>query len=159
MDISAVIAGDRTATARFDSFPRQLRALLLQKIGALIAELEARVIEGAPNKTGKLRASISTAVREYEQRIVGKVLTNLVYAPVIEFGIHKQLSVRAHNQILSHAWAQDISLEEVSVDPYERLADVEGTLFMREALSGMRSEIVAELGAVIDLAAQEASSE
>jgi hypothetical protein len=159
MDISAVITGERTVTARFDEWPAEFRDVIHEKMVELTGDLEAHVRAAAPVKSGRLQASIESAVRDYEQRIVGTVFTGLAYAPVIEFGEHKSVSVRGHEQRLSHAWARDISPIEVFVDPYSRLADVEAQFFMRAGLQSIEDLVVGELRAVIDQVSEASSHE
>lgn len=151
MDINAVIVGERQVIARFDQLSLEIHELLHERIAVLTAELEGRVRAETPvGKTGHLQGSVKSTVRDYPQKIVGRVLSTAPYASVIEFGIHKMESVRAHEQRLSHAWSNDISPIEVSVDPYTRMANVEARLFMRAGLRSMEGEITEALRALME---------
>lgn len=48
--------------------------------------VHAQAINLAPVNTGLLRESIHMEVKEYNNSIVGKVFTNTLYAPYVEFG-------------------------------------------------------------------------
>lgn len=59
--------------------PQQRRAALVK--AAIIVEGEAK--KRAPHDTGRLRSSITHALRDDETAVVG---TNIIYAPIQEFG-------------------------------------------------------------------------
>lgn len=154
MKINVVVEGERSVYARIDAWNKKLVADIYATISSLTARLEAKVRESAPvgsdSHSGRLRSSITSKVIQTENRIKGVVTAPVAYAPVIEFGLHKQLEVRAHEMRLDHAWSRDIDPITVSVDPYTRMANAEATLFMQRALEAMSTEAADELRAAID---------
>lgn len=151
MEVNAIFEGERSVFAQLDSLEPELLQAIRQDIEELTAELEARVRGMAPHgKTGHLAGSVHSQVRVSDHRIVGIVTAYAPYLPVIEFGIHKELHVSAHARRLSHAWMHNFPPEEVSVDPYERMAHVEATFFMEHALDSMMPEIVQRLRRTIE---------
>lgn len=150
MDFDAVIVGERQVIARFEELPAELHELLHERILILIQELEGAVQAGAPVKSGELRGSIRSSVKDYAEKIVGRVFSNLPYAGVIEFGIHKAESVRGHERRLEQAFGRDIAPEEIFIDPYTRMANVEAHLFMQAGFASLEDHITQELRNVID---------
>jgi hypothetical protein len=153
MEINAIIEGERQVSAVLDRLDGAVRIAVREKIAELIVQLEARVRANAPvGKTGHLKAEVHSQLRESNQseRIVGLVTDPVAYIAPEEFGIHKELFVRGHQRMLDHVFATPIAPEEVFVDPYTRLANVEATFFMQAALASMEPEIVEGLRAAID---------
>jgi len=75
----------------FKDFLKALREMenymkreLIERIADACLKVEAKAKEYAPHKTGSLRRSIQTKVEE--NRLTGKVGTNLFYAVPLEFG-------------------------------------------------------------------------
>lgn len=159
MKINAVFEADRAVYARLDAWDKKLVADVDAAIVRLTKELEALVRSSAPvghgNHGGKLRSSIHSTIKRSEEHIAGIVTSPVSYLPVIEFGLHKSLSIGAHERKLDHAWSRDIDPVTVFVDPYVRQANVEGSLFMQRALESMGPEIVSELRQAIDMAGGE----
>ncbi len=159
MKINAVIEADRAVYARLDTWDKALVEEIYSRIVTLTKELEAAVRANAPvgkdNHSGRLRESIHSEVRRSDDAIAGIVTSPIAYLAVAEFGLHKSLSVIGHEMKLDHAWSRDIDPITVTVDPYVRQANVEGTLFMQRALESMGSEIAAELRQVLDMASGE----
>lgn len=155
MEINAIIEGERNVFAILDRLDSELYAAVREKIIELTGELEGRVRANAPHgKTGQLASSVHSSIRESEHRIVGIVTASAAYLPVIEFGIHRTIHVRGHERSLSHAWQRNFPPEQVFIDPYERMANVEGTFFMQRALESMESQIAEELRTTIDSVTQ-----
>lgn len=150
MEFDAVILGERQVTARFEELPTEIRELLHERILILIQELEAAVQSAAPVKSGELRGSIKSSIRDYPQKIVGRVFSNLPYAGVIEFGIHKAETVHGHERRLAQVFGHDVAPEEIFIDPYTRMANVEAHLFMRAGFASQEDHITQELRSVID---------
>jgi hypothetical protein len=151
MEVNAIFEGERSVFAQLDSIEPELFRAIRQDIEELTHELATRVRAAAPHgKTGRLAGSVHSSVRVSEHRVVGIVTASAPYLPVIEFGIHKELHVSAHTRRLSHAWMHNFPPEQVSVDPYERMADVEATFFMEHALESMMPEIVGRLRQTIE---------
>jgi hypothetical protein len=77
--MAVVTRGDREVSIRFDTFPARARKKLEARIGALTAQLEARVRAAAPHRTGALRSEITERdFADSPSRIAGYVS---VYAP------------------------------------------------------------------------------
>lgn len=154
MDLTTIIAGDRKIVARFDAWPDEFRTELRAVILRLTRELDGRVRASALVRSGKLRDSVTSLLREKPQRIMGVVKADSKYAAAIEFGLHRAVSVRAHQRLMTQAFGRDISPLEVAIAPYTRVANIEGRLFARAGLQSMESEIRTELQALVDKASK-----
>lgn len=151
MEINATLEAERAVYSYLDNWEAQLVDAVREKIVSLTDRLEATVRAEAPvGKTGHLQSSIHSLVRESSHRIVGIVTASAPYVGVIEFGIHKQISVRSHERRLAQVFGRDVAPEEIFIDPYMRAANVEATFFMQMALDSIEGEIAAELREVID---------
>lgn len=159
MKINTVIEADRAIYARLDTWDKNLVDEIYKRIVTLTRGLELLVRSNAPvgkgNHGGRLRESVHSKVIRSEDHIAGIVTATVPYLPVIEFGLHKSLSVSGHEMRLAHAWSRDIDPTTVSVDPYIRQANVEETLFMQRALDSMGGEIAGELQEVLNNAGGE----
>lgn len=87
--VKVEIRGDRELKIYLDNVPKRLRTQMIGALGKSVRLLERGVKTKLSNqvlnvRTGALRRSITTEI--HEQDMVGRVGTNLIYAPVHEFG-------------------------------------------------------------------------
>jgi len=162
MEFSAVVTGDREAIARFAEWPKQLHDSLYQRIEKLTNELYARVLELVPEKTGALKKEIISKMFDGPERIKGYVSLakgldqeDYIKAGALEYGAHTGVKVRPYRRTITEAFGRSISPTDIDVKAYQRVANIEAHLFMRGALAGMESEVVAELTDAINEVAKD----
>ena len=157
MDLNVIITDDRKIELRFDEWPRQLRADIIDKIRTLTARLHARVLSLEPKKTGRLQSTTVKRIYEDPEKIKGAVTVNADFAKAgaLEFGApggRSRPDVRGHQRLQTHVFGQEISPERVFVSPYHRVARIEARLFMRAGLEGMSGETEGALRGLLDQA-------
>lgn len=64
----------------------KIRPVLRSRIGFWARQIEGDAKERAPVDTGRLRSSVGHEVTHEGAEVVGRVGTNVVYAPYVEFG-------------------------------------------------------------------------
>jgi hypothetical protein len=153
------LTGDRQVGLRFEEFPDVLYEDLRQAITALADELFARVVAATPSKTGELRSQERVRVFADENRIAGYVdigdgtINDLRKAGALEYGAHKETSVKSHSRKLDHVFDRALSAPmDVIVEAYTRTPNIAATRFERGPLAAMQSEIITKLNAVVEKA-------
>ena len=164
MDIDVVITGDRRIVARFEQWPAELHDVLLERIRALTADLEARVRALAPERTGKLKSEITSHLYDDPQRIKGVVTldgdlpgSEYANAAALEYGAPGRggrFKVRAHSRTITEAFGRDIPSTRIDVGAYSRIANLDARTYLRGGLAGMEADAAADLKAVIDMKAK-----
>lgn len=147
-----VIAADpRKVTLRLQEFESGLRARLRDRIASLTEQLEARVVSGEPERTGRLKRSTAERLTEKPQKITGsvRITADFAKAAAQEYGAHGDTDVRAHEMRLDHVFARLISPMTVVVAAHARHVDIAERRFLRGGLDGMRGEIEADLAAAV----------
>ena len=138
MDLGITVEGDRAVELKFETFPQDAHARLLERIADFTAELEAEITAAEPSRTGKLAAETRSAVYDEPERIAGRVAIAAEFgkAAALEYGAHGTTKVRAHEARLAHVFGRLISPITVAVGLVLPLFDNNGSGSFK-AWSGM----------------------
>ena len=149
MDLGVAVSGDRELDLKFQTFPTRAHDALFSRITKLTDRLEGLVRAAAPNKTGKLRSEIHSAVYDdTPSKISGRVFVDDDYAKAgaLEYGAKGSAKVSAYSAKLDHAWAHKLaSPTEVMIAAHSRHLNLKARRYLRDPLVQMRSDITAEL--------------
>jgi hypothetical protein len=146
---------DHGVEAHLDRVSTRLRSGLRTAITELTNQLLARVRAAEPYRTGRLRQSTQAFVDERPDRIRGRVRilgvgqTHNAAAAALEYGAHRIVSVRAHQEHLTHVFDRATDSQFVAVRAYERRANIQAKRFLRDPAAAMRPRIQAELERVV----------
>jgi hypothetical protein len=157
------IETDRAVILRFEKFPKDMHDALFATLTRLERRLEAAVQSAEPVETGALRAMTGGRVYDHGDRMAAVVGVRAESgqdarrAAALEFGSHRNITVRAHEAKLGHLWARAISPITVSMPSHQRMTNIQPIRFLRNAIDMMSAEAVAEMRLAVGVAiAQEA---
>jgi hypothetical protein len=145
---------DTRIKAMFDELPKRLQANLAARIGALTAELYAKVLAAEPHRTGRLQQETRRFLDQRENFVRGRVRVlgpsgrgHNVAAAALEYGAHSTFPVRGYRR-RGHA-----------VAGYRRRANIRELRFLRGPAEGMRAKVLEELRrAIADTIAESSKS-
>lgn len=150
------IIGAETVMSRLYDIPDKIRARVAFTVQRLALELLAKVkgekLSGQvlKNRTGTLRRSINQRVDDRGTAIVGSVGTNLSYARVHEFGVHKTVTVSEHLRHVTMAWGRELKTPVICiVKAHPMRMNLPERSFLRSSLNEMRGEIRLQLVAAM----------
>lgn len=152
IDVGIDVATERDAIVRFERFPARARALILDRITRITAELDAMVLAAEPNRTGKLLASTAWRVINTARRIVGVVTITRDWgkAGALEYGAHRSTKVKAHQAKLGHVFAQRLAQPlTVMVSMHHRIPNIAEHRFLRGPFDAIRERAFEELHAAL----------
>jgi len=89
MKIETKIVGDKEIQRKIEALAKKNDKELRTVIQKAVIIVEGRAKENAPYEFGKLRASITHEVKSTSKGHIGKVGTDVEYAPFQEFGTSK----------------------------------------------------------------------
>lgn len=92
-------------------------------------------------RSGTLRRSITSKVKQSSTGVYGIVGTNVVYGAVHEFGFSGRQNVKAHLRKVKQAFGRQIKERQVAVRAFTREVKLPERSFLRSALKDMRPEI------------------
>lgn len=101
-------------------------------------------------RTGRLRNSIQYRVADNGNEIKGTVSTNVVYAPIHEYGFNGSITVKSHMRTIKEAFGRSINPKQILVNSFSRNVNMPERSFMRSALDDMRGQITSELEQVVN---------
>jgi hypothetical protein len=146
--MSVITRGDREISARFEAFPQRAKAKLQERIGALTAQLEERVREAAPHKSGQLRSEVKLSMYSGQNRVAGYVSIyagdnskEYAKAATLEYGTDKPRRIPDHGGIFRRLGAGQKRIESRLTNP----ARIQAFRYLRGPLDQMKSEIEASL--------------
>lgn len=154
--------GERELTLRFDTFPARAHQRLEQRIGDLVAQLDAKSQAAAPVDTGRLRSEITEKVYgDSPDRVAGYVS---VFAPgnpkeypkaaTLEYGSDKVRKIYSNSRSMLDRFGRKRRI----VERMTKAAHIQAYKYLRAPLETMRGEIEAALdGALADVAAEESA--
>jgi hypothetical protein len=147
---------DRAVVAHLERIPGQLRTALRASITQLTDQLLQRVRAAEPYRTGKLRQETQAFVDVRDDSVRGRVRIlgaggkgHNVAAAALEYGAHRLVQVRAHQEHLSHVFDRATDSQFVAVRAYQRRANIQAKRFLRDPAAAMRPQIQAELQRVV----------
>jgi hypothetical protein len=147
---------DRQVTAHLARLTPQLRSGLREAITRLTDQLLERVRAAEPYRTGKLRQETQAFVDVKDDEVRGRVRIlgtggrgHNVAAAALEYGAHRVVNVRAHQEHLSHVFDRATDSQFVAVRAYQRRANIQAKRFLRDPAQAMRPQVRAELERVI----------
>jgi hypothetical protein len=147
---------DHGVAAHLDQISGRLKSGLRTAITQLTDQLLARVRAAEPYRTGRLRQETQAFVDERPDgirgrvRILGAGREHNVAAAALEYGAHRIVSVRAHQEHLTHVFDRASDSQFVAVKAYERRANIQAKRFLRDPAAAMRPRIETELERVIN---------
>jgi phage gpG-like protein len=144
--ITAYLLGDRELIARLAAAPNGLQRGLARAVTRLGFQLERRVKQKLSGevlnvRTGLLRASINTRVKETSSEITASVGTNIKYGKFHEYGVPHPWEIRPKS---ARALAFEVGGAQVFATRVMHPPLPERS-FLRSALREMRGQIQAEL--------------
>ncbi len=155
--IKGFVRGDKEVVAYFARIPGDVRSQLRFAVGRLVLRLQRKIqqekLTGQVLKvrTGTLRRSISHAVVEQGDAIVGTASTNVEYARVHEFGFKGPMPVKSHVRLVKQAFGRELKTPVwATVGAHTRNVDLPERSFMRSALAEMAPEIEEELRRAVE---------
>lgn len=147
--IALAIRGDAAVGLTLVSMGMRVRARLLADVTRLTIALQAKVkaekLTGQVLhvRTGRLRRSINTRIRETSTSVVGQVGTNVPYARVHEYG--GVVTVREHVRAVTQVFGRPVAPTTAVVRAHT--ATYPARSFLRSALREMQPTIIATLRA------------
>ncbi len=160
---------DRWVSLRFEKFPEDLRADLLDEIEGLTSELFAREQAAIPVRTGKMRSQLYHKVWNDPKRIKGVVnfdgqgsgsSSDFAKFGALEYGsTGEPFNVAAHpmqlNHFMEHQFAAPMT---VMVKAHQRAGRIMEHRFARGTLEAMTPQILQRLNSVVERATAEANN-
>jgi phage gpG-like protein len=148
--ITGAIIGDKETLLTLGRKGDDVRAELRRAVERLAPTLAGIVKDKLSDdvlrvRTGRLRRSITYAVREEPGGVYGTVGTNVEYARFHELGFHGTQSVREHLRKVTQGFGKAANSKMVKVRAHERHVDYAGRPFLRPSLEQLQPEITAEL--------------
>lgn len=151
--IRGYVVGDEAVVQRFSAMPPKLKAAILTAVTHLSRKLQRNVkaekLSGQVLnvRTGTLRRSIDLNISESSTGVVGKVSTNLSYAPVHEYGFKGVVTVKSHMREIKQAFGKSITPKSITVGTHTRNVNLPARSFLRSALRDMEQsgEITREI--------------
>jgi hypothetical protein len=162
MEVGVKIIGDRRIALRFEEFPEQARAALVEVVTDLQRDLQDSVRAAMPkDHTGKLSASLAGGVENSPTRVrgwvnvAGKNRALILQAMALEYGSHANIAVSAKaGRRLSTVYGHYISPIEVLVGAYNRTANIEAVRFLRGPLADMAEAALERMSQAVQGAAE-----
>lgn len=158
-EIKIEVKGARTVEVKFDKFPEEARANLLEGLTAFSAELRDAVVAKEPSLSGKLRSetygkvfSDPSAVSAYVA-----VASGAAKAAALEYGSRgKRFKTKAHPMRLDHVFNERLSSPTtVFVETYMRSRQAAAFEFLRGTLTALRGQAVEVIDAALAKTAAE----
>jgi hypothetical protein len=146
---------DRRFVEHLERIPGRLRTALRASITQLTDQLLQRIRAAEPSRTGRLRGQTQAFVDVTDDKVTGRVRImgqgreHNVAAGALEYGAHRVVNVRAHQEHLSHVFNRATDSQFVAVRAYTRKANIRAQRFLRDPAAAMRPRIQAELERVI----------
>lgn len=155
MEIGVEVVSERNVALKFDTFPVQAHAGLLQVITQATVQLRGMVADRVPKRTGLLASEISSRVLDYPDRITGIVeIAGMVpgdfgKAAALEYGAHGQAHVREHAEKLGHLFGKMMQPIQVIVRAHDRRLNIEQHDFLRGPLAEISGDVMAQMQEVL----------
>jgi hypothetical protein len=143
---------DRAVIAHFEQLSGRLKSGLRLAITQLTDQLLARIHAAEPYRTGRLRTATQAFVDVKDDAVTGRVRilgAGREAAAALEYGAHRIVRVRAHQEHLSHVFDRAIDSQFVAVSAYTRRANIQAKRFLRDPAAAMRPRIQAEIERVV----------
>jgi hypothetical protein len=149
--MSVVTRGDREISARFEAFPQRAKAKLQERITALTSQLEERVRDATPVRTGLLKSEIKLSIygSNEQGRVAGYVSvyaggnsSEYAKAATLEYGSNKPRKLGARSSSLAArltAGGRNLA-RRISTAPH-----IEAFRYLRGPFEQMKPEIEASL--------------
>jgi hypothetical protein len=155
--MSLALVNERQAVAVLDLLPEDARAELTRVISAATAEALAMAQANEPSRTGGLRESTTAKMWDSATSIYGKVFIAREYgkAGALEYGSHRSVSVRAHEQMISLTTGSPV---HAFIGPYSRTTNIQARSFMRDAATSIRGRVIDQITQAIATATERAAS-
>lgn len=153
--ITASISSPDAIISKLNGMPDRVHAKLLVAVSRLTYELEALTkskLGGAvlQRRTGNLSHSIHSTITDTGTAVLGKVSSNAKYAAAHEYGINREVMVREHLRMQTHAFGRIINPIEVAVRSHSMRMNLPEKSFLRSSLEDMRTEITQALEAAVN---------
>lgn len=155
MKLAVLTVGDRELVATLTDFPVRLHAQVVQTMTRLGIRLQNVVKSGKLSgqvlrtRTGHLRASITAATEATPTGVTTRVGIfagpTVIYGRAHEFGVHKEVAMRAHLRTIREAFGRPIAPTPVQVSAHSRRMDMPERSFLRTALADFGPTITAVL--------------
>jgi len=168
MPIHAELIGDLRIAERFQKLDTEIRDAARPGVIALTSEIRSAVEAAAPHKTGALAAEITSDVKDFPERIIGRVFVDAPdantakKAAALEYGSRGgSISVRVGRRqggALSTLMKKYNGIAQLE-QTYNRTPDVVAQEYLRRSVAGMQDKIVNTLRDAIDRATTKVKGE
>lgn len=93
MKIDVKISGNQAILRRLRDLPERAKELVSDEVEATTMDIHRDAVARVPVDTGRLKGSLTPVVLKQGEKVTGEVVTNVEYAPYVEFGTGGKVNI------------------------------------------------------------------